>query len=366
MSKKYPVNELVEGMIVDEGVYGEGETRVPLVAKNQVLTNYLIEKLRTNGVATVKILAQAGNSKMIDIQKRPPIITPRLRKEALDFLQDTFSFAAQMESGNIVATRTVKKLDTLVSRLIVAITRDKQAMVNINDLKSYDEYTYHHSLSVAVLAIAIAHQLGFSGVKLTQLGKTAIMHDIGKTRVPIQLINKPAKLDQEEFHIVQTHSQEGYRFLVDQGIGDTELWASVKHHHEKMDGSGYPNGLEGEDIPVMSRIIAVADVYDALTSKRPYRKPIQPAEALEYIMGGSGTFFDYDMVLAFIKKIDPYPKGTLVELSNDKIAIVVDNEFPMRPVVQTLSNGEILDLNNDRRCLSILIRNTYDEMAMPG
>lgn len=366
LSKRYPVSELREGMIVDEGVYGSKDVRIPLVPKNTVLTKFIIDKLIANGIATVKIAAPPKQARLLDVPKAPPLITPKLRREAVNFLTDMFSIAQGTNEDTPYTAQTVKQLDTVVDQLVSVMSRDQRAMVNINDLKSYDEYTYHHSLSVSVLSIAIAQRLGFSAKKLTRLGKCAMMHDIGKTRVPIEIINKTSKLDPDEFQIVKNHSDEGYRYLISKSIGDDEIWAGVRHHHEKYDGAGYPDGIAGEDIPVMSRIISIADVYDALTSIRPYRKPMQPAEALEYVMGGADTVFDYGFVVAFMEKMEPYPVGSLVELSNGKIAVVVNNEFAMRPVVQSLDSGDILDLYNDRSCLDLVIVNMFLDPPQAG
>jgi putative nucleotidyltransferase with HDIG domain len=359
LSKRYPVIELKEGMVVDESIYSSRDVRTPLIPKNAVLTRHLIERLVENGVAEVKIVVPVKPTRLIDIPKEPPVISTKLKHEVVNFLTDMFSIAQGTNEDTPYTAQTVKQLDIVVDQLVNTMSRDQRAMVNINDLKSYDEYTYHHSLSVSVLSIAIAQRLGYTGKRLTQVGKCAIMHDIGKTRVPIEIINKTSKLDENEFAIVKNHPSEGYNYLLSKAIGNEEMWAGVRHHHEKVDGTGYPDGLSGNEIPVISRIISVADVYDALTSIRPYRKPMQPAEALEYVMGGVGILFDYDYVVAFMSKMQPYPIGSLVELSNGKIAVVINNEFSMRPVVQTLDTGDIMDLYNDRKCLDLIIRNMF-------
>jgi HD-GYP domain-containing protein (c-di-GMP phosphodiesterase class II) len=361
VAKRLPVSELLEGMIVDEGVYTSQEIRAPLVAKDTVLTSYLIEKIKNNGVKEVKVSSAFNPSKLITVPKPPPVIGARLRKEALTSLQDMFSMVRQEEGEEASSSKIIKQFDEGVGQLVNALIKDKRTMVNINDLKSYDEYTYHHSLSVTVLSIATAQSLRFSHKSLNQMGKCAMMHDIGKIAVPIQIINKPSRLDAAEFKAIQKHSPEGFKYLSSKDIGDDEMRYGVMYHHEKYDGTGYPLGLKGDEIPLMSRIIAVADVYDALTSNRPYRQPMQPAEAMEYVMGGVSTAFDYDVVMAFLSKMEPYPVGCLVELSNGKIATVINNEFTMRPVVQTLDNGEILDLFNDRRFLDVVIKQMFPD-----
>ena len=343
-------------MVLEEGVYCGKDIKIPLVAKHSVLTNYLIEKIRDNGVREVRIVSSHERSGFFAVEKEPPVISPALQHEAINYLTDIFAVAQGRYEDAALASKTIKQLDVVVDQLVNSLSRERVSMININDLKSYDEYTYHHSLSVSVVSIAIAQHLGFSAKMLAEVGKCAMMHDIGKMKIPLEIINKPAKLTDDEFRIMKGHSAEGFAYLSEKGIGDEELWAGVMYHHEKMDGSGYPDGLVGEDIPIMSRIISVADVYDALTSLRPYRKPMQPADALEFVMGGASNVFDFDVVTAFLGKIEPYPVGCVVELSNQVFAAVVNNEFPMRPVVQALETGEIMDLYNDRHCLDLVIK----------
>jgi len=197
--------------------------------------------------------------------------------------------------------------------------------------------------------------MGVGRDDLRRLAKGALLHDIGKTSVPVELINKPARLNPEEFSIIKGHSGSGYDYLAGILAKDDEMLSAVLHHHEKMDGSGYPHGLKDFDIPLWSRIIAVADVYDALTSNRPYRTPLQPGETVEFLMAGIGKDFDYDVVDSFIKKVELYPVGSTLELSNGKTGVVYNNENSLRPVVRVIPTGEILDLYRDRSCLSIVV-----------
>ena len=363
LSIPYPVDELVEGMILDEGVYGGTDSRVPLVPKNAVLTRYQIDKLLKNDVHTVKVKQAPTGSGLIEIPKESPVISARLRNETVTYLSDLFAVAQGKFEDAALASKTIRQLDNVVNQLVASLSQEGRSLIDINDLKSYDEYTYHHSLSVSVVSIAIAQYLGFSNRGLTQIGKCALMHDIGKTKIPLEIINKKSKLDDDEFEVIKNHPPEGYRYLSERSIGDEEIWEGVLYHHEKIDGTGYPMGLMGEDIPIMSRIISVADVYDALTSVRPYRNPMQPADAMEYIMGGATSAFDFDVVAAFMQKIQPYPVGSMVELSDGRICTVLDNDFTLRPVVQALDNGELLDLANERACLELVIVNMFMETA---
>jgi putative nucleotidyltransferase with HDIG domain len=257
------------------------------------------------------------------------------------------------------AYQVINGLNNVIGQLVSAISRDTTGLVQINDLKSYDEYTYHHSLSVAILSIATGQALKLSTPKLFSLGRCAIMHDIGKQLTPIEIINKKGKLTQEEFLIVKKHAAEGAMSIKNKGIGDMELWSGIMFHHEKIDGTGYPKQLTGKEIPLFSRIIAVADVYDAVTSYRSYRTPMSPADAYEYIMSETGTAFEHDIVIAFAKKLQLYPVNTVVELSDKRKGVVVENNnLSLRPMVRVLPSNELLDLSVSKN-LNIIITKTF-------
>ncbi|MDL2289508.1 HD-GYP domain-containing protein [Clostridia bacterium OttesenSCG-928-F22] len=357
--KLLPLDEVKKGMVLKESVYSSLDSIVPIVAKDTIITPRILGKLREQGIREVKV-ATAGEEghepPRFYVPKPKPVIQEKLRKEAIDSLEEFFLMAGEKEGTSKEPTQVIKHMENVVEQLVDSITQDKDALVNISDLKSYDEYTYHHSLGVAVLCIAMGQTIGFSRAEMYELGKCAIMHDIGKTAIPIEIINKPGRLDVKEFDTIKRHPAEGYYYLTDRNVTNEIISQGVLFHHEKVDGTGYPFGLKGAEIPLLSRIISVADVYDALTSNRPYRDPMQPFEAVEYIMAGIGSAFDYDTVAAFIKKMELYPVGSFVRLSNDEIGCIVKNENPLRPVVQLVQTGEILDLYRDRNCLSLTVK----------
>lgn len=355
-------------MIVGQDVVPPGGGGVPYVRAGTVLTEGMISEMHRLGIRFAHISERvvapgsgggSGAAPSLPVIPKPkPVIAPQLRDNAVGTLQDMFSAASIRDVHE--SARIVKQLDAVVDQLIDSIQKDSGMLVNIGDLKSYDDYTFHHSLSVAVVSLAIGQHLRFDRAALRQLGMCAMMHDIGKTAVPIELIHKPSRLSDDEFAVIKNHSPAGYDYLVGAGIGDEEMWQGVLHHHEKTDGTGYPDGMAGEEIPVMSRILSVADVYDALTSNRPYREPMQPAEAVEYVMGGTGTAFDYDMVTAFLQRMELYPVGSRLLLSTGKFATVLSNENQMRPVVR-LDSGEIMDLYRDKQCRSMVITRLLHE-----
>ena len=355
------------GMITASPVYARNDEgmQVLLVKASTPLTEAAIDRLNRYRVKYVTIISEEDAGRALPKIERPkiePVISEILVTEALSGLQDLFAAAA----GNNVTTayRAVRQLDDVVDQLVETVTGEPDKLVHISQLKSYDDYTYHHSLSVAVLSIAIGRAMSLERPSLRELGRTAIMHDIGKILVPIEIINKAGKLTADEFEIIKHHSARGARYLEKEGIGNEMMWAAVRAHHEKLDGTGYPDGLKGNEIPLFARIISVADVYDAVTSYRSYRRPISPSVAFELVMGDVGRAFEYDVVNAFAKTVEFYPKGTMVLLTGDRIGVVINNRNALRPVLQMMDNGQVVDLT-DLANLHLVIERVEDHLTAP-
>ncbi|OYP31617.1 phosphohydrolase, partial [Lachnotalea glycerini] len=232
---------------------------------------------------------------------------------------------------------------------------------NMVDLKIYDDYTYYHSVNVAILSLIVGNALKFHRAMLIQLGMAAILHDIGKKFTPIEILSKPGMLTDEEFDIIKEHPTNGYHFIKRFFPSiSSATYVGILQHHERYDGSGYPSGAQGEGISLLGRILAVCDVYDALVSDRPYHKAYLPSEALEFIQGGSGSMFDPAIVITFCYKVASYPLGTAVTLSNGEVGIVVENyeEFNTRPKVKIVKNNIVthyIDLKSDYNARNITI-----------
>lgn len=341
--------------MLEQDVFAVGSSRVALLSKDTVLSQRQIETLKQLGVENVYV---EGEEEPEPINVPPPrqIISPQLRDEALQNITELFDFFRQGSKNQHQVLGIIKDMDTLVDQLVKNLKEDENALIHIAGLKSYDDYTYHHSLSVAVLSVAIGQALKLEERQLHLLGKCAMMHDIGKISIPIEIINKPGKLEKEEFNVIKRHSPEGYQYLNKYSVHDPMLLSTVLFHHERYDGSGYPYGLKGNKIPLFSRIIAVADVYDALTSPRAYRTAESPGEAVEYVMGNAGVAFDYDIIRAMLKKVELYPVGSVVLLSNGLKAVVTDNKNTLRPMLKVLKGGAVLDLNSDKDLLNLTIK----------
>ena len=190
-------------------------------------------------------------------------------------------------------------------------------------LKTADDYTYLHSMAVAGLMTALARQLGLSEDEVHAAARGGLLHDMGKAVTPLDVLNKPGSLTEDEYSAIRRHPEEGHRLLIESGVDDAATLDIALHHHEKMDGTGYPHRLSGEQISRMARMAAVCDVYDAITSNRPYKRGWCPAESLKRMASWTGHF-DPVIFQAFVKSLGIYPVGTLVRLQSQQLGVVIE------------------------------------------
>lgn len=323
---------LREGMILGDNLYGGGGEL--LLVQDTVLTQdyiHSIRKLNYNG-----IYVDDDISRDIHIVN---IINERVRTQTIKVIKDIFICT---ENGNPVTKQKFNTMKIQIELIVDEILKNKNIMINMVDLKVFDSYTYFHSVNVAVLSIVLGTSIGFGKKELCNLGFAALLHDIGKVFIKKEILNKDGILSEEEFEEIKKHPSLGCEY-VKKGLGVTlSSKMGILDHHERYSGGGYPNDFKGEDISLFGRIIALADVYDALTSDRPYRKAVIASEVIEYIMGSSGTLFDPELVKVFITKIAPYPIGTCVKLSNGLVGIVIENyeSYCLRPKIRIFKDGD--------------------------
>lgn len=211
----------------------------------------------------------------------------------------------------------------LVKDILASIDRSHNAITSLVRLKGKDEYTYMHSVAVCVLMIALARELGLSDEQTLQAGVAGLYHDIGKMAIPDEILNKPAALSEDEFTVMRKHSEFGHAILSRSKQIDEVCLDVCLHHHEKIDGTGYPHKMNGSEISIFAKMAAVCDVYDALTSHRPYRAGWEPGITLHRMTQWTGHF-DAHILNAFIKCIGIYPIGSLVKLKSGRLAVVID------------------------------------------
>lgn len=221
----------------------------------------------------------------------------------------------------------------LVDEIAGSITREPCAILSVARLKNHDDYTYLHSMAVCGLMIALGKKLGLDERALRRVGMGGLLHDVGKAVIPLAILNKAGKLNDEELSVMRQHPVVGAQMLIEANADD-DLLDIALHHHEKYDGSGYPHGLKGEAISLYARMSAVCDVYDAVTSTRAYRAGWTPAEAMHQMLSWRGHF-DPGLLHTFVRTIGIYPVGSLVRLASGRVALVVraGEQSLMRPCV---------------------------------
>ena len=212
----------------------------------------------------------------------------------------------------------------LVDEISSSVMRNPGALISLARLKTADDYTYMHSVAVCALMVSLARQLKLDENQIRDAGMSGLLHDLGKAMIPMEILNKPGKLTDQEFDLIKTHPAEGHRLLVDGGtVGEIPLDVCL-HHHEKVNGTGYPHQLKDEQISLFAKMGAVCDVYDAITSNRPYKAGWDPAESIRKMTEWCNGHFDTKVFQSFIKSIGIYPIGSLVRLSSGRLAVVTE------------------------------------------
>jgi putative nucleotidyltransferase with HDIG domain len=235
--------------------------------------------------------------------------------------QAVVSMFQEARMGNAVSAEDCAPL---VEEISNSVARNPGALISLARLKTADDYTYMHSVAVCALMIALARQLKLDEQQTRQAGLAGLLHDLGKAMVPNEVLNKPGKLTDEEFAIVKKHPEYGHEALL-QGSGVSDIALDVcLHHHEKVDGSGYPHKLKGEEISLFAKMGAVCDVYDAITSNRPYKAGWDPAESLRKMAEWAKGHFDEAIFQAFVKSVGIYPVGSLVRLETGRLGVVIE------------------------------------------
>lgn len=347
-----PTYCLREDMVLAKSLYGADG--VLLLKQGQVLDNTFISHIAHHGFQGVYISDKL--SEEIEIKT---VINDELRNSAAKAVRDIY---VQSQTTGI-SQDTADNTKMIVQNIVEEIVENRNIIVNMIDLKSYDNYTYYHSVNVGVLSIVMGVTLGMNRSGLYKLGLGALLHDIGKVFIDKKIIGKTDSLTREEYEEVKKHPTLGYEYLNNAGLNfPVSALIGILQHHERINGSGYPEGLSDGEIRKSSRIISIADVYDAMTSDRPYRPAMMPSEVMEYLMGGAGTLFDPKLVYLFTRKVAAFPLGTCVLLSNGLTAIVVENyeDCCLRPKVKIINDSAdpvYYDLKNDRRLSNLTIIN---------
>jgi len=244
---------------------------------------------------------------------------------------------AEARMGKIIDTKTAK---SLVAKMANNIIENTDASMWLTNLKKRDEYTAIHSVNVCVLSLTFGRALGLNKEQLNELGLGALLHDLGKMHTPLEILNKPGKLTDDEFKIMKTHPVQGYQTLEASSDLSPDVLDIVKSHHERLSGSGYPAGLKEDEIKYFTKIVSITDVYDAVTSDRVYHDGMTPHQALKNMYEWAPGNFDLKLIQEFIRTIGIYPVGSVVELKTGHIGIVIklNKQQRLKPILIMIMN----------------------------
>lgn len=254
----------------------------------------------------------------------PALVSVELARAARICAQSKAAVVSMFQEARMGKTVDAVGAQRLVDEISDSVTRNPGALISLARLKTADDYTYMHSVAVCAMMVALARQLGLDEAQTRSAGLAGLMHDLGKAVMPMNVLNKPGKLTDAEFAVIKSHPVEGHKLLLASGNAEDIVLDVCLHHHEKTDGSGYPKGLKADAISIFAKMGAVCDVYDAITSNRPYKAGWDPAESLRKMAEWAHGHFDALVFQAFVKSIGIYPIGSLVRLTSGRVGVVVD------------------------------------------
>jgi HD-GYP domain-containing protein (c-di-GMP phosphodiesterase class II) len=332
-----PTKQCQAGMRLGKGIYNEDG--IILLGINVSLTDHLINRLIQLGIDYLYV--QDPNTDDIEIVSP---LSEQTRFKAITEIRNNFSsLMDQATSKRVVKNPTLgKSFNNVLHNIIDELSDHKEALIMLTDINVMSNYIYNHSLNVAIICISLGITHGYSRNDLNALGLGAILHDIGKTKVQPELLKLRRALTEEEYKEVQKHTVIGYQLLKDEPNVPLLSAHCAFQHHERIDGSGYPRGIKGEEIHDYAKWIAIADSYDAMTSHRSYRSAMLPHEAMEVLYGSAGTLYDRKKVAMFRDHVAIYPLGLTVKLNTGEKGVVtqINPSYPHRPTVRIFETAD--------------------------
>lgn len=322
----------------DKGLDTESETENSSQEETDEKINI---SLRQAALSTIKPVTRVSMQEEIEIARK--VHSKAATAVTSMFQEARMGKALQLEG-----------IDTLVDDITQSISRNPEAFLSLSRLKTKDNYTYLHSVAVCALMIALGKQMNLDPALTKDLGMAGLLHDVGKMMIPEEVLNKPGRLTDNEFTIIKNHPLRGWEILkASEGVSTIALDVCL-HHHERVDGTGYPDKLSGDNLSLFARMGSVCDVYDAITSERCYKAGWAPAESIRKMAEWQEGQFDSTIFQAFVKTIGIYPSGTLVKLKSTRLAVVIEQSDKnlLTPIVKvffsTKANSpmqpEIVDL----------------------
>jgi HD-GYP domain-containing protein (c-di-GMP phosphodiesterase class II) len=299
-------------MVVARTLYGNGGQ--VLLRSGVTLTSSYLAQLRELRVPALYIDDGLMPEYVVD-----DVISENTRMNAMDQVRQIVSEAEHPTSKQVVVMRS-KQIAKTMESILDELLAKPDLMVNLVDIRLEDDYLFAHSVNVCVLSLITGIRRSLSRDSLMQLGLGAMLHDIGKVVMPRSILHKPGSLTPQEYEIIKTHTTEGYAMLAEL-CGARDI---AHEHHERFDGTGYPQHKKGAEIRISSQVAGICDVFDAVTADRVYRQAHPVSEAFELLAGSGNRSFDLQLIKDFLYNIAAYPTGTVVELSDGRIAICLD------------------------------------------
>jgi len=327
-------SNLRPGMEVARSIYDANNN--VLLAAGITLSIQLINRINILGIGSIYVEDEASG---VDI---PDVVLAETRQITIQTLKYNYS---QLQNGyRLEIGSLMEKVEDIIGQCLT----NRGVLINLTDIRSYHEQTFSHSTNVCILAVLAGISMGLGNEELQNLGIGALLHDVGKTDIKADLLNKPTHLTEKERLIVHEHAVIGFNILSSQDDVPTIAACIAFQHHERWNGSGYPRGLKEEDINPLARIVAVADIYEALLGDRPYRPCFTVQQAVKTLNRLSGIHLESLPVNALLSNIAVYPVGTLVILSNGFRGTVVKTNagYPTRPVVRVVFDTRAQRLSN--------------------
>lgn len=348
--------EMIEtDMILAKDIWNNG---MLMLKKGTINLHKYIKNFKTLGVTYIYVEDEKSYNIII-----PEVMSDSMKESCKSILMETMNSLIQNDGNQF------NNFEESVEKIINAVIANRNIQINLTDVRTTDEYTFSHCISTTVYALLIANKLNYSKEKLATLAMGTLLHDIGKILINKNILFKKDPLSSSEKKYVKQHSLCGYQ-LLEHNISLPDLAKQiVLLHHERLDGSGYPKGLKESELHEAIKIVSIADVYDALTSDRCYRKKWSTYQAINYLTANSGTMFDAKLVGLFIRQVAVYPNGSIAKLSDGRMALVKEQNpnFPLRPIVRVFSDkyGQVIPIQeiNLMETLSLTIKESELEIV---
>lgn len=349
--KTFDIDQVKEGMFVDSIAKQQGKLKI--TSRGRITSVASIRELKKKGILSVVVDMSKQLKSEVDEQEGPEPQSEEVEPETPTELLEEVSFEAELEvaiklhhKGKHLQETMLKNIgknlpidiavpEAFTKHIVSSIDRNPNALMCMTKIREKDTYLLEHSLNVAILLANFGTHLGFSEEKIQELTLSGFLHDIGKIKVPDEILHKPGHLNDQEMTIMKYHVNYGMKVLVEMGIPDS-IVRTIGEHHERLDGYGYPEGLRGNEISQFGRMIAIVDTYDAITADRCYKVGTSSKKALQILLGDAPGKYDEWLVTQFVQCIGVFPAGSLVKLDDEKIAMVIkqNNGQAAKPVVK--------------------------------